>query len=160
MRQGLWRALSVLSQYTEESFRPCVCRVRSDGSALEIAAIDAPGHYISTSTNSHMSIKLLISFGELGYGFARKVSKIEVPASWTNSRPIADIIMLVCEDYNKTKAGGSAIAADSTSHAVLDANEVYLASSDGSRIDPTELCSRLSTGDYFIKMVYKCLKHS
>jgi hypothetical protein len=100
--------------------------------------------------DSDMSVKLLVSFGELGYGFAKKISKLEVPASWTSSKKVSDIVKFVCEDYNKSTAP---VAAAAASVQLLRADDVYLSSSDGDRVDSEQLCGQLSSGSYIIKMV-------
>lgn len=112
-----------------------------------------------------MSIKLLISFGELGYGYVRKVSKVDVPASWKNSKTVLDIIAFVCEDYNKNKPVEPPTTAASVadSRRVLAAADVYLASSSGRIMNPDDPCGNLEPGEYFIKMVVKrpyALHHS
>lgn len=105
-----------------------------------------------------MSIKLMISFGDLGYGFIRKVSSIEIPFSWTNSRTISDVIKLVCEDYNTSKL--SKAVASTAAAQPLNASDVYLASSDGKKLNSEDLCGRLTDGAYFIKMVCICKSFS
>lgn len=102
-----------------------------------------------------MSLKYMISFAEVGFGFARRTSSIEVPPSLR----VHDVIRLACEDYNTkgthVKPTAAAAAAVGKAHHLLRADDVYLASSEGEKIDSEKYIDGTlrSENYYLIKMV-------
>jgi hypothetical protein len=90
-------------------------------------------------------LRLLIHFGEVGYGFPHISSTISVPIVDKSTKKVHDIIKLICDDYNHK----------SNSQPFLSEDDIYLKTSRNDEIDPELLCSDAfeDKGSYIVKMV-------